>query len=226
MKQPSICIILPALNEELTIGKVIDEIPKQILEREGYQVEVLVVDNNSSDQTGQVAQAKGARVITESRRGKGRAIRTALASVKADFVFMLDADYTYPATHIPEMLRVLQDYPVVIGSRLRGQREKGAIRGLNIVGNFVLTLIANVLYRTRISDLCTGYWGMRGEVIPNLKLQVEGFQLEAELFTQLAKKGYRIAEVPIHYRRRQTEAKLNRIKDGIKIGWTLIARRF
>ena len=67
---------------------------------------------------------------------------------------------------------------------------------------------------------------MRGEVIPNLKLQVEGFQLEAELFTQLAKKGYRIAEVPIHYRRRQTEAKLNRIKDGIKIGWTLIARRF
>ena len=225
MKRP-ICIVLPALNEELTIGKVIDEIPKQVLEREGYQVEVLVVDSNSSDQTGQISQAKGARVITEPRRGKGRAMRTALASVKADFVFMLDADYTYPPTYIPEMLRILQDYPVVIGSRLRGQREKGAIRRLNIVGNLMLTLLANVLYRTRISDLCTGYWGMRGEVIPNLNLQAEGFQLEAELFTQLAKKGYRIAEVPIHYRRRQTKAKLNRIKDGIKIGWTLIVRRF
>jgi dolichol-phosphate mannosyltransferase len=227
MKQSSICIILPALNEELTIGKVIDEVPKQALERAGCHVEVLVVDGNSSDQTRQIAQEKGARVITEPRRGKGRAMRTALASVKADFVFMLDADYTYPATYIPEMLRILrQGSPVVIGSRLRGQREKGAIRRLNIVGNFVLTLIANILYRTRISDLCTGYWGIRGEVIPKLKLQAEGFQLEAELFTQFAKKGYRIAEVPIYYRRRQTKAKLNRIKDGIRIGWVLIARRF
>ena len=118
MRQPDICIILPALNEEPTIGKVIDEIPKQALEREGHQVEVLVVDNNSSDRTRQVAEEKGARVITESRRGKGRAVRTALESVKADFVLMLDADYTYPATYIPEMLNFLkQDYSVVIVTR-------------------------------------------------------------------------------------------------------------
>ena len=227
MRQCDICIILPALNEGPTIGKVIDEIPKQALEREGHQVEVLVVDNNSSDRTRQIAEEKGARVITELRRGKGRAMRTALASVKADFVFMLDADYTYPATYIPEMLRFLkQDYSVVIGSRLRGQREKGAIRGLNIVGNLILTIMANILYRTRISDLCTGYWGMRGEVIHGLKLQTEGFQFEAELFSEVAKKRYRIAEVPIYYRRRPTEAKLNRIKDGVRIGKTLIAKRF
>ncbi len=227
MKQSSICIILPALNEELTICKVIDEIPKQALEREGCQVEVLVVDGNSSDQTRQIAQEKGARVITEPRRGKGRAMRTALASVKADFVFMLDADYTYPATYIPDMLKILcQDYSVVIGSRLRGQREKGAMRRLNLFGNFLLSLMASVLYQTRISDLCTGYWGMRGEVIPNLRLLADGFQLEAELFTQLVRKGYRIAEVPIYYRRREAKTKLSRIKDGIKIGRMLIGRRF
>ncbi len=227
MKKRSISIILPALNEELTIGKVIDEIPRQALEEEGYQVEVVVVDNNSTDRTRQVAEAKGARVIHEPRRGKGRAVRTALASLKADFVFMLDADYTYPATYIRDMLKLLcQDYSVVIGSRLKGRREKGAMKRLNLFGNFLLSLMASVLYRTRISDLCTGYWGMRGEVIPKLRLLADGFQLEAELFTQLARKGYRIAEVPIYYRRREAKTKLSRIKDGVKIGRMLIARRF
>lgn len=227
MKKGSICIVLPALNEEPTVGKVIDEIPREALEKEGYQVDILVVDGNSSDRTRQIALAKGARVIIEPRQGKGRAVRTALGSVKADFIFMLDADYTYPATYIPEMLKILeQGSSVVIGSRLRGQWEKGAMRGLNVVGNFLLTWLANTLYRAKISDLCTGYWGMRGEVIPELKLLAEGFQLEAELFTQLAKKGYSIAEVPTYYRCREGKAKLSGLKDGSKICWMLIKRRF
>ncbi len=227
MKRYSVCIILPTLNEELTIGKVIDEIPRQALERDGYQVDVLVVDGSSSDRSRQIAQEKGARVIIQPKRGKGRAMRTALGAVKADFVFMLDADYTYPASYIPDMLKVLRlGYQVVTGSRLKGRREKGAIRPLNVVGNILLTLMANTLYRTRISDLCTGYWGMRGEVIPKLNLLADGFQFEAELFTQLAKQGYSIAEVPIYYRRRETKTKLSRIKDGCKIGWVLISRRF
>ena len=227
VKKASICVILPALNEELTVGKVIDEIPRQALESEGYQVDVLVVDGNSSDQTQQIAQEKGVRVIVEPRRGKGRAIRTALWSVKADFIFMLDADYTYPATYIPEMLKILhQDCSVVVGSRFRGGREKGAMRRLNVIGNLLLTWMAKILYRAKISDLCTGYWGIRGEVIPELKLLAEGFQFEAELFTQLAKKGYSIAEVPTYYRCREGKAKLSGLKDGIKILWMLVSRRF
>ena len=91
MKKHRISIILPAYNEELTIGKVIDEIPRQALEREGYQVDVLVVDNNSSDRTRQIAQEKAARVIVELRQGKGRAVRAAFREVEADFIFMLDA---------------------------------------------------------------------------------------------------------------------------------------
>ena len=227
VQKTKVCVILPALDEELTVGKVIDEIPRKALEREGYQVDILVVDGNSRDRTRQVAREKGARVIVEPRRGKGRAVRTALGLVRADFVFMLDADYTYPATYIPDMLRILhQGCPVVIGSRLRGGREKGAMRRLNLMGNFLLTLLANILYRARISDLCTGYWGIRGEVIPNLSLSADGFQLEAELFTQLTKKGYSIAEVPTYYRCRQGKAKLSGLKDGIKIGWMLIKKRF
>lgn len=227
MDKKKICVILPALNEELTLGKLIDEIPYQSLNDAGYRVEVVVVNNNSTDGTRQVALDKGVTVIDEPRRGKGRAVRTALASVKADFIFMLDSDYTYPPAYIPAMLKVLeQGHPVVIGSRLRGRREKGAMKRLNYCGNCLLSLMASILYQKRISDLCTGCWGFKGEIITELKLATEGFQLEAELFTQLAKKGHRIAEIPIHYRRRDAETKLNRIRDGIKIGAMLISHRF
>jgi dolichol-phosphate mannosyltransferase len=85
--------------------------------------------------------------------------------------------------------------------------------------------MANILYRTRISDLCTGYWGFKGEVIPKLCLSAEGLNFEAELFTQIVKNGYSIGELPIYYRR-PTPAKLSSIKDGLRIGWTLMIGRF
>jgi len=220
-------IILPTLNEEGTIGKVIDEIPRAILEERGYQVKVLVVDGDSTDLTRQIAQERGVEVIIEPRKGKGRAMRTAFEQVKADFVFMLDADYTYPAAYIPDMLDMLhQDYDVVIGSRLKGEREKGAMSRLNTIGNHLLTLMANVLYLTKISDLCTGYWGLKGEIIPELHLSVDGFNFGAELSTQIVKNGYSIGEVPIYYCRRPILAKLSSIKHGLNIGGTLITRRF
>ena len=227
MNKAKVSVILPALNEAETIGKVIDEIPQQALEQEGYSVEVLVVDNGSTDQTAQIARGKGARVISEPRRGKGRAVRTAFEQVRADFVFMLDSDYTYPATHILDMLKLLnQGYSVVIGSRLKGEREKGAISGWNMIGNQVLTLMAKILYRTRISDLCTGYWGFRGEVLPQLNLSAVGFTLEADLLAQVTKNGYRIGEVPIHYRRRPSPSKLPSVTAVVQIAHRLITARF
>ena len=227
MNLPKVCIIIPTINEAETIGRVIDEIPSQAMEEAGYEVEVMVIDGGSTDRTRQIAEERGARVVVEPRRGKGRAMRTALDIPRADFIFMLDGDYTYPPGYIAQMLELLRDtYPVVIGSRLRGQIEKGAMSRLNVIGNHLLTLMANILYGTRISDLCTGYWGLRGEVIPNLNLSADGFDFEAELFSQVVKKGYRIGEVPIYYRRRQTPAKLSSLRDGLRIGWALITRRF
>jgi len=227
MHQSVVSIILPTLNEEETVGRVIDEIPRDILEKKGCLVKVLVVDGNSIDNTRQIAQERGAEVIIEPRKGKGRAMRTAFEQVRADFVFMLDADYTYPATYIPDMLDMLQrDCDVVIGSRLKGEREEGAMSRLNVIGNHLLTLMAEVLYLRRISDLCTGFWGFKGKVIPRLHLTADGFDFEADLFTQIVKHGYSISEIPIYYRRRRTPAKLSSIKDGLKIGWTLKTRRF
>ena len=220
-------IIFPALNEEETIGKIIDEVPVEDIEGRGYRVEIIVVDNNSTDRTKEIAEEKGAKVITESIRGKGRAIRTAFESVSGDFIFMLDADFTYPATYIPQMLELLEGgYDVVLGSRLKGQMEDGAMRRLNLVGNHLLAFLANLLYGTRISDLCTGCWGFRREVVKGLNLDAIGFELEANMFAEIAKKGYRIGEVPIHYRRRLTPAKLRSLRAGFRIGRTLIRKRF
>ncbi|MBA7625853.1 Undecaprenyl-phosphate 4-deoxy-4-formamido-L-arabinose transferase [subsurface metagenome] len=225
MKEVS--IIFPALNEQETIGKIIDEVPIEEIEGRGYRAEIIVVDNGSTDKTREIAEAKGARVITEPNRGKGRAMRTAFEAVSGDFVFMIDADFTYPATYVPRMLELLEGgYDVVLGSRLKGQREEGAMSRLNMVGNHLLALLANLLYGTRVSDPCTGYWGFRGEVPKSLKLDAVGFELEANMLAEIARQGYRIAELPILYRRRPNQAKLGSLKDGFMIGRTLIRKRF
>lgn len=227
MSQPQIAVILPGLNEAETIGLTIDEVPKELLEQSGYAVRVVVVDNGSSDETAQIARERGAEVITEPRRGKGMAMRTGFQAVDADFVFMLDADYTYPATCIPEMLDLLQDgATVVIGSRLKGKMKTGAMSRLNMIGNHLLTLMANTLYQAKTSDLCTGFWGFRGEVLKDLKLSADGFDLEADLFIQLSRGGHSIAQVPIIYRRRPTKQKLQSLRDGLRIGWKLTRDRF
>ena len=222
-----VSVIFPALNEEETIEKVIDEVPVDELKKNGYRVEVVVIDNGSTDRTSEIAEAKGAKVISEPRSGKGRAMQTAFESVQGDFFFMLDADFTYPATYIPQTLKLLEDkYDVVLGSRLRGNMEEGAMNKLNLVGNHLLAFLANILYRSGVSDMCTGYWGFRGEVIKNLDIDAIGFELEANMLIEVVKKGYHIGELPIRYRKRGTPTKLRALKHGFKIGRTLIAKRF
>ncbi len=220
-------MVLPALNEEEAIGKVIDEIPVEELEAKGYQTEIIVVDNGSSDKTAEIAAAQGAKVISEPNRGKGRAIRTGFGTVSGDFVFMLDSDFTYPAGYITQMVGLLESgYDVVLGSRLNGSVEHGAMKRLNLVGNHLLAFLANLLYGTRVSDLCTGFWGFKVDVLRSLNLDAVGFELEANMLIEVAKRKYRIGEIPIQYRRRATASKLGSIKAGWRIGRELIASRF
>jgi dolichol-phosphate mannosyltransferase len=224
---PTVVVVIPALNEASTIGAVLDEIPVDELSARGYRTRVLVVDNGSTDGTADIALRRKADVIVEPQRGKGMAVRRAFQEAGGDYVFMLDGDATYPAAHITEMVDVLaKGCDVVTGSRLEGKRAPGSISPLNVVGNYLLTWLACLLYGRRTSDLCTGYWGFRSAVLPHLQLRSRGFNLEAELFAEVVRNGLTLEEVPINYRRRPTPTKLRSLRDGMRIARTLLTKRF
>jgi glycosyltransferase involved in cell wall biosynthesis len=131
---PSVAIIIPTLNEERSIGRVIDSVPVADLLKNGFETAVYVIDGQSTDNTREIAVKRGAQLILEERQGKGQAIQTAFKSITADYAVMVDGDDTYPIEMATEMTRLLQTHDVVIGSRLKGTIEPGAMTTLNVVG--------------------------------------------------------------------------------------------
>ena len=138
---------------------------------------------------------------------------------------MVDGDNTYPIEMATEMARLLKRHDVVIGSRLKGTIEPGAMTKLNVVGNTLLSLLAWGLFGTRISDVCTGFWGYKGEVIRRFELAARGFEIEADMFAECVRIGLCIAEIPITYRAREDRPKLSSLRDGLQIGLFLCKRR-
>lgn len=221
----TVAVVIPTLNEERSIGAVIDEVPVSDLLQNGCKTAVYVIDGRSVDHTRDIAVHKGAQVIIEQRPGKGAAIQTAFRAVDADYLVVVDGDNTYPISVAPEMVRRLQTHDVVVGSRLKGRIEPGAMTRVNIVGNTLLTLLGQVFFHADVSDLCTGLWGFRRDAIRRLELTAEGFDLEADMFTECALKRFSIAEIPITYRARQDRPKLASLRDGLKVGLFLCKRR-
>jgi dolichol-phosphate mannosyltransferase len=220
----SVAIVIPTLNEERSIGAVIDGVPVADLLQSGLETIVYVIDGKSTDHTREIAVEKGAQIITEQRSGKGTAIRTAFRAVNVDYVIVVDGDNTYPICMATEMVRLLQTHDVVIGSRLKGFIEPGAMTRLNILGNTLLTLLARSLFSTNVTDVCTGLWGYRGDTIQRLELGADGFEIEADMFSECAYKRLRFAEIPISYSPRVDRAKLASLRDGLKIGVHLIRK--
>jgi dolichol-phosphate hexosyltransferase len=159
----TVAVIIPTLNEERSIGKVIDSVPIADLLKNGLETALYVIDGQSTDNTREIALEKGALLILEERQGKGQAIQTAFKSITADYAIMIDGDDTYPIEQATKMTRLLQTHDVVIGSRLKGTIEPGAMTRLNVVGNTLLSLLAQALFGVHISDVCTGFWAYRSE---------------------------------------------------------------
>ena len=154
------------------------------------------------------------------------ALQTAFKSISADYVIVSDGDDTYPLDVAPEMVSLLQTFDVVIGSRLQGSIEPGAMTQLNVVGNTLLTILGQLLFEARVSDLCTGLWGYQGDAMRRLELSAQGFEIEADMFAECTMKGLSMTELPINYYKRTDQAKLSSIKDGLKIGLFLFQKRF
>ena len=219
--QSTVTVLLPAFNEEKAIGKVIQEIKGLSLD-----YGILVVDNKSTNGTKAGATALGVNVLYEGEKGKGNAVRAGFKHIKTPYVVMIDSDFTYPAKHLPEVIRSLDNgADVVIG--YRNKRAKGSMSRMNIIGNWGLSMLASILYGVYVRDVCSGMWGFRRSVLSRYKLSSNGFTLEADLFANTIRGKYKLVQIPIEYRARLDDsvAKLS-IKDGFKIASFLIKKRF
>ncbi len=216
----SITVLLPAFNEEKSIGRVIQEINALSL-----NYEILVVDNACTNGTVGKATALDVKVLYEGKRGKGNAVRAGFKYIKTPFVVMIDADGTYPVDTIPMCCEALLEYDVVKGARQR--YEDGSMSKGHKFGNWALSMLASILYGHRVRDVCSGLWAFRMESLQKFKLTSTSFTLEADLFINSVKTGCKFKELPIEYKKRiqGDKAKLKLI-DGFKIAWFLVKGRF
>ncbi|MHB8277207.1 MAG: glycosyltransferase family 2 protein [Candidatus Humimicrobiaceae bacterium] len=223
-----ITILIPCYNEEEGIGKVIDGVPNEKLAHLGYQTEIIVINNNSNDRTSKIVREKGTRVVLERKQGKGNAIKAGFRSISkdTDYVVMLDGDNTYKSKEIPRLIEPLENNfcDIVIGSRLEGKLNGASLSLSHRLANWCFTFLVRRFYLVNITDTCTGYFAWKKKVIDELipHLKSDGFAIETEMITKMAKLGYKIFSVPITYDIREGNSKLSPHLDGIKIIWMLI----
>lgn len=210
-------ILVPTLNEEATIGPLVEEFVKM-----GYPV--LVVDGHSTDRTVERARAAGAEVLLQEGKGKGAAVVQALREIREPIVVMIDGDGTYLPSEVERLIGPIRGGMAdhVIGNRF-SRPEKGAFTRLNFFGNKVLNKMFGMGYGVWLSDILSGYRALRREAVAGLTLDRSGFEIEAEMTIESVKRGLRLAEVPISYRPRVSgvQAKLHPLRDGLRIFWTL-----
>lgn len=218
-----ITILIPCHNEEKGIGSVIDSVPLRTLRRLRYKTEIIVINNNSTDRTAHIAEKRHARVIVETKRGKGNAMKAGFNAVSSDtkFVVMLDGDNTYKAKEIIRLIEPLMNNfcDVVIGSRLGGKMMKNSFRFQNRVANWGYTFLVRLFYRTNVTDVLSGYFAWKKEVVDQLAnhIESEGFAIEMEMITKMKKLGYEMYSVPITYDQREGQTKVDALSDGIKV---------
>lgn len=214
-------VIIPTLNEAASIGQVLDQIPKGVLE-------VLIVDGASKDGTKEISESKGARVITEPRKGYGRAYKTGFAAARGEFIATLDGDLTYPAETIGELVDLLlaQNLDFITGDRL-AQLKKEAMSTSHRVGNWVLSTAMRVLFRVPVHDSQSGMWVFRREILKDLTITSDGMALSEELKLEAFRaRPARCKELPIDYRIRVGEPVLSSWKDGWANVRFLFGKRF
>jgi glycosyltransferase (TIGR04182 family) len=215
-EKDEVCILIPTLNEDLTIGKIIREFREL-----GYD-HILVVDGKSTDNTVKVAREAGATVRTQSGKGKGNAIIEAFEVIEQSYILMLDGDGTYAPRDAEKMLTPLfLGFDQVIGDRLINA-EEGAFSRLNLFGNQMLNLLFKIAHSRDLHDILSGYRAFTHLAIQQMNLKEKGFEIETEISVEAVRNGQRVMVVPIKYARRPgTRTKLSPFHDGIKIVSTI-----
>src|SRR5262249_5133946 len=191
-------VVMPWLNEERTVVACVEK-AKRTMQALGIHGEVLVVDNGSSDRSVELAQATGARVVHQSLKGYGNALRKGFAEARGRFIIMGDCDESYDFTDLKRFVEQLRGgADLVMGNRLAGDIKPGAMPWLHRwIGNPGLTWFLNVLFRSGIGDIYCGMRGFRKAALPRMNLQMPGMELAPEMVIKSSRAGLRIEEIPI-----------------------------
>ncbi|MFA4662848.1 glycosyltransferase family 2 protein [Pyrococcus kukulkanii] len=210
-----VSVVIPTLNEEKTIGRCIEKI-KKVFEEHNIKGEIIVADN-STDRTPEIARSLGAKVVTPDRRGYGYAYIYGFRYARGKYIVMADGDDTYDFLEMPKLLEPLMkgEADLVIGSRLKGKILPGAMPKLHqYIGNPLLTWILNLFFKVGVSDAHCGFRAFTREALKKMNLRCPGMEFASEMLIEAKRKGLRIKEVPITYYPREGESKLRSFSDG------------
>ena len=218
----TLTVVIPTLNEGKSIGPTIDVIPRDL---DWLQVDIIVVDGNSTDATAAEAEKRGARVINEPRKGYGRAYKTGFAAATGEFIATLDGDTTYPAEVIPHVLALLlnRGLDFITCNRL-SMMDPNAMSMTHQVGNWSLTQATNILHGIHIHDSQSGMWIFRRCILKEIRLTSDGMPLSEEIKIETFRRGLNVLEIPVEYRARIGDVKLNTMEDGIRNLWFLVTK--
>ncbi|MCG8339247.1 MAG: glycosyltransferase family 2 protein [Proteobacteria bacterium] len=214
-----IAVLIPCYNEEITIGKVIDDFRKEL-----PAADIYVFDNNSTDKSAQIAKEKDAIVVKEPKQGKGFVVVSMFQKVEADIYVMVDGDDTYPAESVHDLIKPVlnQDADMTVGTRLSKYKSK-AFKPLNLMGNFLVAALVNWIFDNKLKDIMSGYRVFNRDFVKNIPLDSRGFEVETQLVIQSLYYQYKTLEVEIELRQRPegSTSKLNTISDGIRVLLTI-----
>lgn len=215
-----VAVLIPCYNEEKTIGKVVTDFRKALPEAAIY-----VYDNNSSDNTVEIARKAGAIVRFEHMQGKGNVIRRMFREIDAECYIMTDGDDTYPAESAREMVNKVIDRKVdmVVGDRLSSTYFEQNKRPFHNLGNSIVRKSINVLFKTDIKDIMTGYRAFSYQFVKTFPVLSKGFEIETEMSIHATDKNMSIENVVVEYRDRPegSESKLSTFSDGFKVLMTI-----
>lgn len=215
-----VAVLIPCYNEELTIGKVVQDFKKYL-----PGAVIYVYDNNSTDKTAEIARESGAVVRYERKQGKGNVMRSMFRDIDAECYILVDGDDTYPAESAPELVSAVIDKggDLVIGDRLSSTYFNENKRLFHNSGNVLVKNLINRFFKSNIKDIMTGYRAFSYEFVKTFPVLSQGFEIETEMTIHALDKNFSIISIPIQYRDRPegSQSKLNTYSDGFKVIMTI-----